>query len=69
MYQSIMMEIKNSVSEDWIVKTIVEHGIKIFECYFRRKKKYRKMEIVIFCRELIFTFGRISAKTIRLIQV
>ena len=38
MYQSIMMEIKNSVSEDWIVKTIVEHGIKIFECYFRWKK-------------------------------
>ena len=32
------MEIKNSVSEDWIVKTIVEHGIKIFESYFRRKK-------------------------------
>ena len=32
-----MTKIKNSVIEDWIIKTVEEHGIKIFECYYRRK--------------------------------
>ena len=32
MHQSIMTKIKNFVSEDWNVKTIVEHAIRIFEC-------------------------------------
>ena len=27
MHQSFMTEIRNYVSKDWIVKTIVEHGI------------------------------------------
>ena len=30
--QSVMMKIKHFVCKGWIVKTIVEHGIKIFEC-------------------------------------
>ena len=30
MYQSIMTKIKNYASRDWIVRTIVEHGFKIF---------------------------------------
>ena len=30
--QSVMTKIKNSVSEDWIVKTIVENGLNIFSC-------------------------------------
>ena len=30
MHQSVMMKIKKFLSEDWILKTIVEHGIKIF---------------------------------------
>ena len=32
MLQTVMTKIKNSISEDWIVKLIVEHGIKNFEC-------------------------------------
>ena len=32
MHQSVMAKIKNFVSEDWFVKTILEHGINIFEC-------------------------------------
>lgn len=29
-HQSFMMKTKKFASEDWIVKTILEHGIKIF---------------------------------------
>ena len=32
MHQSIMVKIKNSDSEDWVVEAIVKHSIKIFEC-------------------------------------
>ena len=32
MNQSIITKIKHSASKDWIVKTIVEHGIKVFGC-------------------------------------
>ena len=32
MHHSVITKMKNSVSKDCIVKTIVEHGIKIFEC-------------------------------------
>ena len=32
MHQSIMAKIKYSSSEDWVVKIIVKHIIKIFEC-------------------------------------
>ena len=32
MHQSVMTKIKNSVIKDWIVKTVVENGIKIFGC-------------------------------------
>ena len=32
MYQSVMIKIKNSVSQNWIPKTILEDGVKIFEC-------------------------------------
>ena len=31
MHQSVMVKIRNSVSKDCIIKTIVEHRIKIFE--------------------------------------
>ena len=31
-HQSVMMKIKHFFCKGWIVKTIVEHGIKIFEC-------------------------------------
>ena len=31
-HESVMTKIKNYVIEDCIVKAIVEHGIKIFEC-------------------------------------
>ena len=31
MYQRVMTKTKNSVKENGIVKTIVEHSIKIFE--------------------------------------
>ena len=37
MHRSNMVKIKNSVSEDWIVKIIVKQTIKIFECYYRWK--------------------------------
>ena len=30
MYQSVMKKIKNFISKDWDVKSIVEHNIKIF---------------------------------------
>ena len=32
MHPSVMTKIQNSVNKDWIFKTIVEHGIQIFEC-------------------------------------
>ena len=32
MHQSIMKKIKNSAGEDWVVKTIVKHSAKNFEC-------------------------------------
>ena len=32
MHQSVMTKSKSIVGRDWIVKTIVEHGIKIFNC-------------------------------------
>ena len=32
MHQSVMTKIKNSFSEDWIVKIMVEHDVQIFEC-------------------------------------
>ena len=32
MHQSIMTKPKKSVNKDWIIKTVVELGIKIFEC-------------------------------------
>ena len=32
MHQSITRKIKNYPSKDWINKTIVEHGVKVFEC-------------------------------------
>ena len=32
MYQTVMTKMKNSVSKNWVVKTIVEHRIKIFQC-------------------------------------
>ena len=31
-HESIMTKIKRFLSKDWIVKTIVEYGIKIFKC-------------------------------------
>ena len=37
MNQSIITRIKNFASENWIVKAIVEHDTKIFECYYRQK--------------------------------
>ena len=37
MNQSIITRIKNFTSENWIVKAIVEHDTKIFECYCRQK--------------------------------
>ena len=32
MPQSVMTRIRNFVSEDWVVKTIAQHSIIIFEC-------------------------------------
>ena len=32
LHQNVTTEIKNYIREDWIVKTIVEHSIKIFKC-------------------------------------
>ena len=31
-HQSIMTRINNSSGEDWVVKTIVKHSVKNFEC-------------------------------------
>ena len=42
MYQSIMMKIKNSDREDWLVETIVKHSIKIFEKNISRKNSIEK---------------------------
>ena len=36
MHQSVITNIKNPISEDWIViQTIVKHSIKIFERQFK----------------------------------
>ena len=35
-HKSVMDKMKNSVSEDWIVKAIVENRIKIFEFEYMR---------------------------------
>ena len=32
LHQNVTTEIKNYIREDWIVKTIAEHSIKIFKC-------------------------------------
>ena len=32
MLQSIMTKLKNSISKDWIVETIAQHGVKVFKC-------------------------------------
>ena len=38
LHQSIITEIENSVSKDWIViETIVKHSIKTFECWYKQK--------------------------------
>ena len=29
---------KNPDSKDWIAKTILEHGLNIFKCYFRQEQ-------------------------------
>ena len=38
LHQSIITEIKNSVSKDWtVIETIVKHNIKTFECWYKQK--------------------------------
>ena len=37
MLQRALCRTKTYVQEDWIVKTIVEHALKISACYYRRK--------------------------------
>ena len=37
MDESVITKIKNFVNEDWIVKTIAECGIKIFQSHYRQK--------------------------------
>ena len=38
LHQSIITEIKNSVSKDWtVIETIVKHSIKTFECWYKQK--------------------------------
>ena len=38
MHQSIITKIKNYACEDWIVlDAIINHSIKIFECYYEEK--------------------------------
>ena len=32
MHQSVMIKTKNSVGQNWILKTILEDGVEIFEC-------------------------------------
>ena len=32
MHESIMLKIKKSAGEDWVVETTGKHSIKIFEC-------------------------------------
>ena len=37
MHQSVTIKMRYFLSKDWILKTFVEHSIKIFECLYRRK--------------------------------
>lgn len=37
-HQSLAKKIKTFASEDWVViKTVVDHSIEIFECYYKQK--------------------------------